>query len=53
LQQITYKEQKQIRGGASSISSIINAIVKAATFLFDLGRNTGSAIRRAQTKKWC
>lgn len=54
MQQITSREQKQIRGGAtSSISSIINAIVKAASFLFDLGRNTGSAIRRAQTKKWC
>lgn len=54
LQQITSRELKQIKGGAtSSISSIINAIVKAAAFLFDLGRNTGSAIRRAQTKKWC
>ena len=54
VQQITSREQKQIKGGAtSSISSIINAIVKAAAFLFDLGRNTGSAIRRAQTKKWC
>jgi hypothetical protein len=54
VQQLTIKEQKQIKGGAtSSLSSIINAVVKAGSFLLDLGRNLGSSIRRAQTKKWC
>ncbi len=54
MQQITVEEQKQIRGGAtSSLSSIINAVVKAAAFLLDLGRNVGSSIRQARTKNWC
>lgn len=54
VQQITVEEQKQIRGGAkSSLSSIINAVVKAAAFLLDLGRNVGSSIRQARTRNWC
>lgn len=54
MQQITVEEQKKIYGGAtSSLSSLINAIIKAASFLLDLGRNVGSSIRQSQTKTWC
>ena len=46
------KEMQNITGGAISYS-LINAITKAITAIFDLGKSTGSAIRRIVKKSYC
>lgn len=53
MQQLTIKETKKIFGGAKISASMINQIIRSATFLLELGRSLGSAIRRYQLKKWC
>lgn len=54
MQQLNDLEQKNIIGGAFKISaSMVNGIVKGVTFLLELGRSLGTAIRRFQTKTWC
>lgn len=39
--------------GGSIASPLINAITKAVTSIYDLGRETGSAIRRLVSGKYC
>ena len=47
------KQQMQnITGGGVSYS-LINAITKAITAIYDLGKSTGSAIRRIIKKSYC
>ena len=47
------KEQmKQIDGG-SITSAMINAISKAVNTLYELGKATGSAVRRLIKKTYC
>ncbi len=46
------RELVELKGGALS-ASYINAITRGATFLLDLGRAIGSAIRRGFTKNYC
>lgn len=54
MQQLTEPSMKNIIGGSVKISaSMVNGIIKGATFLLELGRSLGSAIRRFQLKKWC
>jgi hypothetical protein len=54
MQQLTETNMQKIWGGTTKISaSMINGIIKGATFLLELGRSFGSAIRRSQLKKWC
>lgn len=53
MQQLTELEEKQIIGGAQISASMINGIVRGVTFILELGRSLGSAIRRYQLKKWC
>ena len=42
----------QIEGGGIE-SHIINALTKAVTALYDLGKGFGSALRRAISGKYC
>lgn len=54
MQQLTIEEEKKIIGGASKLSAaMVTGIIKGATFLLELGRSLGSAIRRIQMRKWC
>lgn len=49
---LTEEKMKQIDGGAIT-SAMINAISKAINTLYELGRQTGSAIRRIIKKSYC
>ncbi len=51
---IKKEEMYDINGGATAITSaMINAISKAVSVIYDLGKSTGSAIRRFVTKTYC
>lgn len=50
---LTLEEQKNIIGGAVSITSIINSVSKAANIIIGLGRSLGSTIRRVVGGKYC
>ena len=45
-------EKESIDGGALT-SSIINALAKAVSTIYELGKETGSAIRRLTAGKYC
>jgi len=47
------QELKDIYGGASFTSSALNAIVKAITSIYDIGRRIGSALVRYRTGNVC
>lgn len=48
------KDLVNIRGGASMISAtVLNAIARTGQFLYDLGRNLGTAVRMIGKKKIC
>jgi len=50
--ELNKEKMKQINGGAIT-SAMINAISKAINTLYELGRQTGSAIRRILKKSHC
>ena len=51
---IDIKEQMITIGGASKLSgTFINSITKALSFLFDLGKTIGSAIRYKKSNISC
>lgn len=50
---ITIEEEKNVIGGAVSISTIINSLSKAANIIIELGRSLGSTIRRMIGGKYC
>ena len=50
--EIKKEEMKQIIGGTVT-SAIINAISKAVSTIYDLGQQTGSAIRRLVSGSYC
>ena len=50
--EIKVEEMKLVTGG-SITSSMINAISKVVQTIYDLGKSTGSAIRRLVTKTYC
>lgn len=52
MQQIKDKELKSIYGGGIS-AAMINAIVRGATLLFEMGRSLGSAIKRGISRNYC
>lgn len=47
------EELKEVYGGAAFTSSALNAIVKAVTSIYDIGRRIGSAIVRYTTGSLC
>lgn len=49
---LTSKEMTKITGGGISYS-LINALTKAINAIYELGKSTGSAIRRAISKSYC
>ena len=54
MQEIQLKEiEMQKVNGGSIASPLINAITKAVTSIYDLGRETGSALRRLVSGKYC
>lgn len=46
------EEMLKVDGGAIT-SAMINAISKAVNTLYELGRQTGSALRRIISNKYC
>ena len=52
ITELKKSEMAQIYGGTIN-STIINAIVRIASFFFDLGKETGSAIRRFENGSYC
>lgn len=46
------KEMQRINGGGLT-SAMINAVTKAITTIYELGKSTGSAIRRIVKKSYC
>ncbi len=46
------KEMENISGGGIT-SSMLNAISKAVTTIYNLGKNFGSSIRRLTYKTYC
>ena len=53
MRYLTSVELYQIKGGFEINSTFINAIVKAASFILELGKSMGSSIRRAHLGKLC
>ena len=51
--ELKQEQLKNIDGGASITSAMLNAISKAVNTLYELGRQTGSAIRRLVKNKYC
>lgn len=49
---LTKEELLDIKGGALT-SSMMSALVKGASLLFEIGQSFGSALRRAITKTTC
>ena len=50
---IKEEELKEIKGGAVSVGTIINAVVKAISLALELGRGLGSVIRRKKDGRKC
>ncbi|MDD2504723.1 MAG: hypothetical protein PHF21_00420 [Bacilli bacterium] len=46
-------ELHEIKGGAAISGTLLNAIAKLITTVFDIGRAIGSAISMSQSKKKC
>ena len=46
------EEMKNVTGGAIT-SAMLNAITKAVNTIYELGRQTGSAVRRLINGKYC
>ena len=52
MREVEFKEMENISGG-SIASPLINAVTKAVSAIYDLGRETGSALRRVVNGKYC
>ena len=50
---LNQEQMKNITGGASITSAMINAITKTVNTLYELGRATGSAVVRLIKKTYC
>jgi len=46
-------ELKQVVGGVSFSSTLINSFVKGIQAMYELGRRVGSALRRYKTNNLC
>lgn len=51
--EIPKKQMKNIIGGTSITSSWLNAISKAVNTLYELGKQTGSSLRRIIKNSYC
>lgn len=50
---MTKEELMLVTGGGSINASLVNAIVRFATILLEIGRTIGSVINRTTTKNFC
>ena len=50
---ILRKEQLILVNGGTVSYSLINAVTKALTSLYDFGRGVGSTLRRIRNKSFC
>ena len=50
--ELKQEQLKKINGGAIT-SAMLNAISKAVNTIYELGRQTGSALRRLVKNKYC
>ena len=51
---LTRQELLDVKGGAVTVSAtLINALARGISVLFELGKAVGSSIRRAITKTTC
>ena len=46
------RELKNISGGAIN-ATLLNAIIRGASLLYELGRSIGSSLSRVRTGKYC
>lgn len=54
MNKLLNNEMKQIKGGASGMSSaVLNALMRTVSVMFSLGQAVGSAIRRVSGKNYC
>lgn len=54
MKKLLNKEMKEIKGGASGISSaVLNALMRTVSVMFSLGQAVGSAIRRVSGNNYC
>ena len=51
--ELNKEKMMQVEGGASITSAMLNAISKAVNTIFELGKQTGSAVRRLVKSSYC
>ncbi len=51
MKRINNEDMKKIKGGFSS--SMLNAIMRTASFMYNIGQAIGSAIRRTTSRNYC
>lgn len=53
MKKLKKEEMTKVKGGATSITSMLNALMKTVATMFSLGQAVGSAIRRSSTRNYC
>jgi len=53
MKELNKKELNLVMGGSILTAAFINAIVRGAEFIMDLGRRLGSSVRRIIKKSYC
>lgn len=53
MQEINKNKLKEIKGGATLSSAVLNALMRTVSVMFSLGQAVGSAIRRMAGKNYC
>lgn len=54
MNKLKKEEMFKIKGGAStSLTAILNSLMKTVSVMFSVGQAVGSAIRRAVGKNYC
>jgi len=51
--ELKQEQLKNVSGGAAITSAMLNAISKAVNTIYELGRQTGSALRRIIKNRYC
>lgn len=53
MKELKNENKKNIKGGALSVSSALNALMKVVGTVFGVGQSVGSSIRRIKTGSIC
>ena len=51
MEKLNSNEMRKIKGGFSS--SMLNALLRGASLLYNMGQAIGSSIRRSLTRNYC